>query len=57
MDSVMVNNAINVIRSALEDYFDNNISGVDHEDERQELGLAWITLMQYMQYQTEHVDL
>jgi len=27
MDSVMVNNAINVIRSALEDYFDNNISG------------------------------
>jgi hypothetical protein len=57
MDSVMVNNAINVIRSALEDYFDNNISGDDHEDERQELGLAWITLMQYMQYQTEHVNL
>ena len=57
MDSVMVNNAINVIRSALEDYFENNIASADHEDERQELGLAWITLMQYMQYQTEHVNL
>ena len=57
MDSVMVNNAINVIRSALEDYFDNNISGDDHEDERQELELAWVTLMQYMKHQTEHVDL
>ena len=54
MDSVMATNAINVIRSALEDYFDNNISSDDHEGERQELELAWVNLMQYMQYQKEY---
>jgi len=57
MDSVVVNQSINVIRSALEDYFENNIASDEREDERQELAVAWSTLMQYMQYQREHVEL
>ena len=57
MDAVIVNGAINTIRSALEDYFENNIASDDHEDERQELAVAWSTLMQYMQYQREHVEI